>query len=212
MTYRSDSTSGAARRELDHLHVIVRRTSHDPSGRKARRAHAGPSPFPSLRSRTRSQPAITQPVQIPALSDDRRHCTRALGVRARDGRVDTRTDERGQDGRRGLGDTLGVAPALDAMRARALRERRVRPRHDARARRSRRELRRRARADHDRRRRRRCLLRSCVLPATLSDTDASASTSTSDSTSAGSSAPSAAPAIDSLHVAPTRDGKETGWI
>jgi hypothetical protein len=35
--------------------------------------------LPSFRSRNRSQPAIRQPVQIPADSDDRRHAENAVG-------------------------------------------------------------------------------------------------------------------------------------
>ena len=180
-------------------------------GSRAHRDRRAPLRVPGLRCGARRR-AARRGTRVPLLALGDRSGARAMGARARERGVGARPNERGEKDRRGVHDAVGVAAAMDALCAGALRDRATGDRHDPRSRRTRRELRRGPRADRDGLGTDRRLLRSRVLPAKLSDADESPSTSAIDSTRAGSSTPIARGEIDPLRVAPHRDEKETGWI
>jgi len=191
-----------------------------PYDRGAARAERGASANGDLRAPVRLQGMQRDPrrgaerrrPRISILARRDRVGSGAVGVRAGDRGVSTEAHEHGEEGRRRDGTGLGFVATLDPMRARALRCRAWRARHDARARRASRDVRRGAGPGRDGPRAHRRVLGSRVLPATLSDVDECTSASENRSTTPGSSAPSARCEIDPLHVAPIRDEKETGWI
>src|SRR5690606_35393822 len=134
-----------------------------------------------------------------AAGDRRGSC--AVGVRACDCRLRADADEHGEGRRARLRDTLGVAGALDAVRARALRSRAGRGRHGAQARGAGRRVRRVESAARDRLGALGRLLRSRVLRATMSDADERPEPPTIESTRASLCAPNARGEMDPLHVA-----------